>query len=247
MAADILSLSLSYWVISDLGSTTTLLKAGVARGSLEICRLVIILLMSTMADTMLIYRCFVIWNWNRRLFAMIVVACCVTFNGLAAITSIWMTASRTPYHGRFIEPPAVDHHFYILSLLSAASHLFINLVLTIMIAGRILWVAHIASRTQDSDITRFRMIVVIIIESGVLYLAAWVGFLLGMRVGVNVGSMAIQVAAIAPTLIIVRANMTKEKDTGENLSRGSLAAVVTSMEEQVILENVSKESTHPAT
>ncbi|KAL0057227.1 hypothetical protein AAF712_014949 [Marasmius tenuissimus] len=85
------------------------------------------------------------------------------------------------------------------------------------------------------------MIVVIIIESGVLYVAAWVGFLLGMRTGVNVGSIAIQVAAIAPTLIIVRANMTKEDDTDQRFSQGSLAAVVTSMEEQAILGNISQE------
>ncbi|KAJ8090078.1 hypothetical protein PM082_018658 [Marasmius tenuissimus] len=35
MGADIISLSLSHWVVSGLGSTTTFLNAGAARGSLE--------------------------------------------------------------------------------------------------------------------------------------------------------------------------------------------------------------------
>ncbi|KAJ8090058.1 hypothetical protein PM082_018638 [Marasmius tenuissimus] len=35
MESDILSLSISYWVVSGLGSTATRLKANIARGSLE--------------------------------------------------------------------------------------------------------------------------------------------------------------------------------------------------------------------
>ncbi|KAK1223765.1 hypothetical protein PQX77_013354 [Marasmius sp. AFHP31] len=265
MGSDILSLSVSYWVVSGPGSEATILEANIARGALEICRLVIIVLISTIADTMLIYRFFAIWGEKRKGFAVILFVSCATLNGeistlaiveyplkkflstgLGACSAIWMTVPRTPFHGRTINVPAIDRQLHILFLVSAASHIFVNLALTIMIAGRILWVARIASRAQEPESTRFRMIVAIIIESGLLYVAGCAGFLVGMRTGVNMESIFIQVAAIAPTLLIVRTNMENASNADEVLqSQGSLAALTSIEDQTLVLESVRQDSVHP--
>ncbi|KAK1224000.1 hypothetical protein PQX77_013119 [Marasmius sp. AFHP31] len=89
-----------------------------------------------------------------------------------------------------------------------------NAILTLLAAGRIFWISREASRIMGKDTrTRYRTIVAIILESGVLYPAVMiVSVVMQMTLDPNAsGGLKIDltptsfvVAGIAPTLIIVR-------------------------------------------
>ncbi|KAK1223575.1 hypothetical protein PQX77_013544, partial [Marasmius sp. AFHP31] len=97
-------------------------------------------------------------------------------------------------------------------------HMLMNMILTIVIAGRILWVS--VKRLGTRKPKRFQTIVAILVESCVLYLVAWIlyfVFKFGLSVrAIDIGSVMFQVTGIAPTLLLVRTNIREEKEDRDN-------------------------------
>ncbi|KAJ8096346.1 hypothetical protein PM082_011506 [Marasmius tenuissimus] len=121
-----------------------------------------------------------------------------------------------------------------LAVACVCLHLLVNLVLTIIIAFKILR-SGIAKPTN-----RFRTVVTLLVESCALYIAAWMLFLTCglLEEDPELTSILIQVAGLAPTLLIVRANISKEKqEEGVAFNvRSSTVVPDLPVEEEIILE-----------
>jgi len=137
------------------------------------------------ADALVIYRCYVIWN--RNIFVII--------PGVAGliITSVFGWDIQLPL------PP-----FFALTLAT-------NVVITCLTAGRIWWISRPSRMQGKTDIQKRSMSALsIIIESGMIY-SAFVVVLLIVEQYDNLDEIVVemlrQVVGIVPTLIIVRVGL----------------------------------------
>ncbi|EEB89360.1 hypothetical protein MPER_12551 [Moniliophthora perniciosa FA553] len=150
-------------------------------------------LLNLVAETMLIHRCYLIWGSRKWVGCPLVAASALT-NSIGIVGTVFFTI------GINNSATQRDQDFLIvgdnLQFLQVAISAALNLLITLLTAGRIWWI-HCKVRSLgivSSDGNVMRSIPRIILESGLLYpTTALVGLIIG----------------IAPTLIIVRAKLGK--------------------------------------
>ncbi|KAK1223463.1 hypothetical protein PQX77_013669 [Marasmius sp. AFHP31] len=208
---DILQVTVSYWRLLELDGLETI---GLAQNCLQIIRIVILWFMSITVDTILVYRCYVIYNWSKKRYAIALAACCVTIDIVAAIFAIgFLSFDLSAGYGNVQTNDPAFLIFRTMAVVFAAAHIVLNFILTSMIASRIVWMSWMVRRGMGSRRNeRFHTVAALLLESGFLYLVAGAIFAgLGNisddpYMVVDTTSIWIQVAGIAPTLLIVRAN-----------------------------------------
>ncbi|KAJ7160489.1 hypothetical protein C8R46DRAFT_370216 [Mycena filopes] len=143
---------------------------------------------NVIADSLVIYRCYCVWNHN----------------GYVVIVPI-LSLLATSLFGLDLDLPAKP--FYALSLAT-------NILVTMLTAGRIWWILHEARSCLKSDMQkRYLSSLAILVESGVLYSATVLVFLILVTIApTRISTPAIyqilaQIMGIAPTLIIVRVGL----------------------------------------
>jgi hypothetical protein len=140
------------------------------------------------ADGLVIYRCYCIWNHNLYVIILPIML-------LIATSVFGLDIALNPYP------------FYILSLAT-------NILVTALTAGRIWWFYREArARSMMDSQKRYVSAISILVESGMLYSVAVLTFLIVVAVpaarmaGFATQATMAQVMGIAPTLIIVRVGM----------------------------------------
>ncbi|KAF9256706.1 hypothetical protein L218DRAFT_1081240 [Marasmius fiardii PR-910] len=198
---------------------------------IQICRYVILFIIMLIVDSILIFRCFVIFGYrNKRYTPAIAVVLLVVVNLCGLIFSIWTEIeirrrvegdTSTPFH---TIPQYIANGFVGLIAL-------VNFTLTTILASRIWWISRKNRELQvlrgrhsaDERIDRLKTVVAILLESGLLYLIMYIIFIIGNFAKVtdsfDTGSILIQVGGITPTLIFVRAAMNRPAEQ-ESMTSG---------------------------
>ncbi|KAJ7750626.1 hypothetical protein B0H16DRAFT_1549668 [Mycena metata] len=158
------------------------------------------------ADGLVIYRCYSIWEQNIYVVILPII--------LLVLTSVFGVDLRLP-----------SSPFFALSFAT-------NVLVTALTAGRIWWLYRKAQVYLKADVKhRYLSAIGITVESGVLYSATVLAYLiLGAIPGAEIVQgpifqMLTQVMGIAPTLIIVRVGLgvnvqTSSRDTSTDLEKG---------------------------
>ncbi|ESK88056.1 hypothetical protein Moror_10755 [Moniliophthora roreri MCA 2997] len=171
------------------------------------------------ADYVLIYRLFTIWGGSKRVIGFPVVAS-ISANAAGLASSIIRiitspdTSSLTYFdsYTDVIESP-VAYYFMIAAVSAIAS---VNGMITLMIAGRIWWIARENCRGMTGRLTtgntidkEYKTITAIILESGIMYSTILMVdvALVVKAVPVNITPAVILVAGIAPTFVIMRSSL----------------------------------------
>jgi len=153
------------------------------------------------ADSLLIYRCWVVWN--RNIFVII-----PGFVGLV-ITSVFGWDQQIPT----LAP------FYALTLAT-------NIVVSVLTAGRIWWIGRQYRLAQSSKSSTYGSSIVIILESGMIYSMFVVARIAvdnvqPFSVVILVTEMLRQVMGIVPTLIIVRVGLGISVESSSSTGSGA--------------------------
>ncbi|KAK1224367.1 hypothetical protein PQX77_012728 [Marasmius sp. AFHP31] len=174
--------------------------------------------MNALADVMLIHRCYVLWGFSKIvLFTLGSVG--IILNGISLAMS-FMTSIGASDFSKFQDVlhigVKIDHGNQI------AVAVF-NMILSLLAAGRIWWISHEARQHMGmSTHARYHEIVTIILESGLLFPTATIAAVMvpmildpGSQgiIPIDLGSIALLMAGLAPTLIIVRVAYRKSVDS----------------------------------
>uniref|UniRef100_A0A0W0FBF1 Uncharacterized protein n=1 Tax=Moniliophthora roreri TaxID=221103 RepID=A0A0W0FBF1_MONRR len=176
------------------------------------------------ADTMLIHRCWIIWDSRKRIVLPLMLLSLGT-NMLGIVSYIMWGIGE--------DDTTVDSNVALLlrantlNLGYSIANVIVNGIITLMTAGRIWWITRQARILMGQTINdKYKRIVAIILESGVLYpIAIIVQIIIGYTVDpeasgavpVDLGPVVWQVAGIAPTLII-RGLRARARKTIRNLN-----------------------------
>ncbi|KAJ8093800.1 hypothetical protein PM082_009661 [Marasmius tenuissimus] len=176
-------------------------------------------------------------------------------SALIAILAIWAgEESRPPHFHRLsfveLEVGELDTKT-ILASACGFLHVAINLVLTILMAHKILGRERLETLGVSTS-KLFRDVAAFLVESCFLYSAAWIATLawvLSRLPGpLFLGSILIQVAGIAPNLLIVRSNFQRTEMKREipmhHVPSFSMTHMAASVEEDIVLD-VVEESKQP--
>ncbi|ESK84699.1 hypothetical protein Moror_632 [Moniliophthora roreri MCA 2997] len=173
------------------------------------------IILNVTAESMLIHRCYLIWNAKKRVAVPLLVWSAVTNTaGLvgASMVIVNKSDSSTSVHQRIFALGDIIGFSY------SISSLVLNTVLTLLTAGRIWWIYRglEAYGVHTSDV--LARIPRIILESGVLYpLVTIVGtIVINVRltfIPFDFAPTAALAAGIAPTLIVVRAKLGKSVES----------------------------------
>ncbi|KAG7098052.1 hypothetical protein E1B28_000026 [Marasmius oreades] len=216
MMYDLLAVAGSFWELARPGLKFPFPLARL-EFVLQITRYLILFFMGFTVDCILIFRCYVIFGYRRRFFFVPLILCIVIDVG-AIISGVWDA----------VETRKIGHDSDLMDNISnsflGASALF-NFVLTGAIAGKIWSVLRGSLAVDDWTKRRFKMVVSIVLESGLLYSLTIAVMIVGDLLDAetfNIASIMTQISGIAPTLMIVRANISRgledEEDTQFNLS-----------------------------
>uniref|UniRef100_A0A0W0FUP4 Uncharacterized protein n=1 Tax=Moniliophthora roreri TaxID=221103 RepID=A0A0W0FUP4_MONRR len=184
----------------------------------------------TIADLMLLHRCYVIWGSSKWIafpfiFVMLSLAICEIVASIFVIIGISNYADPAKVQ-LLLQGSTIDTAFWL-------AEMGVNIILTMLTAGRIWWISQEAQKYLGPAIkTKYNTIVAIILESGVLYpifLTTYVVYLLLLdpestgSLPFSLLTVTYQVAGIAPTLIIIRAA------GGKTVEHTSMNQVVSSL------------------
>ncbi|ESK80982.1 hypothetical protein Moror_7629 [Moniliophthora roreri MCA 2997] len=184
----------------------------------------------TVADLMLLHRCYVIWGsskWIAFPFIFIVLSLAICEIVASAFEVIGISNTADPVKVQvLLQGNTIDIAFWL-------AEMGVNIILTLLTAGRIWWISREARKHMGPAIkTKYNTIVAIILESGILYpiflTTTVVYVLLGDPDGQGFNPFQLflityQVAGIAPTLIIIRAAR------GKTVEHTSMNQVVSSL------------------
>ncbi|KAJ8093959.1 hypothetical protein PM082_009842 [Marasmius tenuissimus] len=165
--------------------------------NLDICRFCILLVMGFAGDSIMIFRCYILWG-HRRWYAI------VPFVGLVLIDLVGITTGILYVkHG--------SHMLEVVANVCVVANGVLNFILASMIAGRLLWISRMRRDWLEEVTARHLLkIVSILLGSGFLLPVVMVidviGNLLPDRYWFDAGCVMTQILGIAPTLIVVRAN-----------------------------------------
>ncbi|KAF9263834.1 hypothetical protein L218DRAFT_1076989 [Marasmius fiardii PR-910] len=197
--------------------------------ALRVLSLIMTMLSNILADVVLTFRCYVIWNFRKSLIIVPTIACLLSNGKLSSSVAIgivsmaiMVSAASSPNSALASQAPYLEGTYFIMNAL-------INVALTSIVAGRI-WLTGAQSKryfTEESLKKRCFSIASIILQSGLIYpviLIISVPFtLLPSLSGWDLHPLLIQVAGICPTLMIVRVGL----GAGVMAEKGSSAGRVT--------------------
>ncbi|KAJ7741198.1 hypothetical protein DFH07DRAFT_59460 [Mycena maculata] len=155
-----------------------------------------------LADCVLIFRCFAVWNRDWR---AIVLPVLTTLSATAlGILSVFETAQVVELGGNLSSDPPkfVDYARPYFCLCLATT-----LLATILIVFRIVWITRYNAGTAFSG---YRAVIEMVVESALLYSASlivYIGILFGSAASNDDGyaqAILIEMTGIAPTLIVAR-------------------------------------------
>ncbi|KAJ8093957.1 hypothetical protein PM082_009840 [Marasmius tenuissimus] len=169
--------------------------------NLDICRYLMLLVMGFAGDSIMIFRCYVLWGYKKR-YVVGPLVVLLLIDLVAIATSILALESRSQILGVVSNGCLVANGVF-------------NLILASMIAGRLFWISRKRRNIlEEAMVKRFNNIMSILLESGFLLVVAmvvdFVGNSLPDEYVFQAGFVLIQMAGIAPTLIVVRANACRD-------------------------------------
>jgi len=166
-----------------------------------------------MNDALLLYRCYIVWNCNRWVIAVP----CLIFSASTVLSMISLVQSALP-NANFFQKSTTNFSVPWISLTSA-----LNLLVTGLIAGRILYMGHkygrVLSKTNSSHYNPYTGVIAIIVESALPLSIVGIIFSVALKKGSPIAIFfAITFGAftaLAPQLIILRVAMghALERDT----------------------------------
>ncbi|KAJ7704204.1 hypothetical protein B0H16DRAFT_718639 [Mycena metata] len=149
-------------------------------------------------DSLLLYRCFVIWgsNWRPVVFPGVLIACTFIIGCIASVDS----------SGVIVVPTTLFRLPYVFAALT-------NLVLVVLIGGRVWYTRQDARVVAGNELRkRYDTVIVMVLESGAMYfvvvvlLAIFASDPSGVTFDI-LESIAMHIVNNAPTLIIVRVGL----------------------------------------
>ncbi|KAJ8085437.1 hypothetical protein PM082_004253 [Marasmius tenuissimus] len=183
-------------------------------------------LMNVIADCMLIHRCYVVWE-SRKSILYPLAFLSVAVNGLLLGSDIPRLVGIVSDKALFKRANNVNRGAFV----AVAAF---NFALTLITAGRISWLTREARALLGRRVdTRYKRIVAIIIESGMLYsttllVSVIIPFVMDSGsagfIPVDLSALTIQLSGLAPTLIIVRVAY-GENDSGETRHRDKVTSL----------------------
>ncbi|KAJ8073796.1 hypothetical protein PM082_012074 [Marasmius tenuissimus] len=159
------------------------------------------------AHAILISRCFIVWGRRLRIIvipAILSVAC----NAAGLVTAATAEHFRPVGSYSMFSLRATGGTPLLIAFI--ATDLFINILLTLMLAGRIFAITRTTREILGSNVrTMYYSLVVVIIESGMLYPITLILLpALASTAGSNVVAFSlVQIVGITPTLVIVRVGL----------------------------------------
>ncbi|KAJ7113013.1 hypothetical protein C8R44DRAFT_984860 [Mycena epipterygia] len=151
-----------------------------------------------LADCVLIFRCFAVWNHDWRVIVLPILS---TIGGTAlGILTVFET-------GRFITSGGDPNSFVDFARPYFTMCLLTTMLATVLIVFRILWLTRDNAGTAFSG---YRAIIEMVVESALLYsatLVVYIALLFGPDTNNNDGyaqAILVQMTGIAPTLIVAR-------------------------------------------
>jgi len=145
------------------------------------------------ADSLVIYRCHVVWNNSKRVIAIP----CFLLVGGSACGYAYIAVSNEGYRFRQL---LITFLFTTVGL---------NLLVTILMAGRIWWIARKARSILGPRLSsKYNTMIAIIVESGVIYSIYVVLDVVFTNLILQAGLA--QVVGIVPTLIIVQIGLGRD-------------------------------------
>ncbi|ESK95957.1 hypothetical protein Moror_7469 [Moniliophthora roreri MCA 2997] len=176
-------------------------------------------LLNAAADYILIHRCYVIWG-SRKRFAIPLVGASVITNVIGLVGAFLYTMGirdiRMEENQRLLDTGKhLETVFMIMSVI-------VNMVLTIMTAGRIWWLYRGARKYSSSSKRLFKWAAKIVVESGILYPTftliqlIWTNTNALNAIPMEFSGVSYQIAALAPTLIMVRAQLGRTVESTMN-------------------------------
>ncbi|ESK87798.1 hypothetical protein Moror_15352 [Moniliophthora roreri MCA 2997] len=174
--------------------------------------------MDITADIILLFRCYSIWGSKRRVIVVPAIGC-VLSNLLGIISmSLYLGLARHGTISGTNDAEADPDGWFSRSRLIIGVFLIVNaamnVCLTVMVAGRI-WILTCTLKDvhllNNQSARRYNLIVALVLESGFIYPFALILDCVvntnNSMVGWDLHPLLVQVAGIAPTLIIVRAGL----------------------------------------
>jgi len=159
------------------------------------------------AELTLSYRCYMIWGRPKSLlFATSILVLSDTVWGFFSLGSIQDASASAPVP-RFLP-------VYLWSVFA------INILISGITIGRILWVAHVAkAHLGRRNLRHFHFIIATLVETSVVYSACLLSFLVLIPQPTHPGQMitqaiGIRVVAIMPTLLIVQVGLVADRTAG---------------------------------
>ncbi|KAG7097645.1 hypothetical protein E1B28_004977 [Marasmius oreades] len=226
LAHDVLATTKPVWRLAGLG-----LPFPAYQKDLSIRDIVFYVTPSFTVDTILIFRCFVMFGYRRRFVVIPIVACIIIDLGAIICGILDLSIRALGLDAAHIE--VIDT----LSDICVGCNALLNILLTTALAGRIWsisWKGEIATKRSST-------IVSILLESGLLYLLTLAVMAVGNLLEAetfDIGSIMIQVSGIAPTLIIVRANIGRRLEVEDENQTQDSDHRCTRNEGTVLLGNV---------
>ncbi|KAJ8093749.1 hypothetical protein PM082_009609 [Marasmius tenuissimus] len=244
LISDILNTRQAFSVASGLEYTV---EASNVHNYMQICRAVILAMMSLVVDSIMVFRSFVICGWPRKRYSVTLISTCYVLDVSAMVLAIWSTEKNWFSHYDPSSFHLLSTRPDVIAFMSSSCvflHLSINVVMTIVIAHKIFW-RNSRENLGTNKLTRSQNIVLFLVESCLLYIVAWIALIAWIISRAPhpmiFESILIQVAGITPILVIVRANTQQRDDKAEyhrtNHTRAPLTVKVTaSVEEDVVLK-----------
>ncbi|KAJ8093759.1 hypothetical protein PM082_009619 [Marasmius tenuissimus] len=255
LVSDILDARQAFSLASGLSISV---RVSDTQKALTIARTVIITMMGSILDSVLVFRTFVICRWRRRSYAIALVSTLYVLDTLGAILAIWSRAespSNDAEQFTFRPISSTPDVKLTVSAVCVILHLAVNLFLTVVIARKVLRTTGEVMPLRVGSSKQLKNMIALMIESCLLYIITWSAMLAWqlchLPTPLLFGSILTQVAGIAPTLLIVRANTqranTQTETSGtihfvDHTRAISGSNVIASVEEEIVLDTVGDHS-----
>ncbi|KAJ7813979.1 hypothetical protein B0H13DRAFT_2382011 [Mycena leptocephala] len=160
---------------------------------------------NVLADSIFLFRCYAIWNFRRKI--MIFPAFLIFGVAATGYTEIFLS-----FRDPSLSSSAGTSRESFIFFQSIGASIVATLVLMGLSGGRIWWLSRVARPVVGKQVTdKYCTVLSLILESGALYLAGAIAFLvvaqcIGARF-TTAGAILGQLVGIAPTLIAVRVGL----------------------------------------
>ncbi|KAH7881559.1 uncharacterized protein C8R40DRAFT_1065209 [Lentinula edodes] len=181
------------------------------------------------ADTILLYRCYLVWGSRKYVTPSLAILSLV--NTVVAVFGVVLVA-KNDQEQVIVQTEHAPAGPAIISLIFPSINLFTNLALTGLIAGRMWWLAHVTqqllgvSKSHDKSI---RQIVALMLESSSIYpVALIISMVVNQLLLVDTQPFLTIIVGIVPTLMLVKIELKIgiEDGSDKNVASNDLEALV---------------------